>query len=75
MAKAILRKKNKTGHTMLLNLNLHYKATLIKTVCTSIKNRHRLMEQNRGSRTKLPHIWTINLQQNQDYIMAKGQST
>ena len=61
IAKAIL--KNKTRVIILPDLNLHYKAMVIRTLWHLHKKAHRSMAQNWEPRKKPTCIWPINLRQ------------
>ena len=61
-----------------------YHASLLQTILQSHRNQnsmtqeqkqtYRSMEQNRELRNKPTHLWSINLQQRQQYIKGKRQS-
>ena len=59
-AQAILRKKNGAEGIRLPDFRLH-KSTIIKTEWYWQKKKYRSMEQDRKSRNKPMHLWSINL--------------
>ena len=72
--------KDQVWEVTLSDLKLHYKAVMIKTVCTGVKQTHRSAEQNREPRNKPVHIWSVNLQpSSQEYpiggLVAKSCPT
>ena len=63
IAKVNQKKKNNTGSITLPNFRYYYKAIVIKTAwCWHKKQTYGSMEQNRGPRNKLTHLWSIKLQ-------------
>ena len=74
ITQTILRKNIKAGGVTLTDFKLYYKAIVIKTVCTHIKNRYTDQQNRIDSRNKNMHKWPINFQQwNLEYTIEKGQ--
>ena len=70
IAKALLKKNNKTGGITLSDFRQHYKVTIIKTAWYW-HNRRESMQQSREPRNKPIHLWSINLQKGGENIQWK----
>ena len=74
IAKAIQKKKNKTGDITFPDMRQYHKATKIEIVWYWQKQTYGLMEQNREPRNKPTYLWSINFGQSRpEYSMGKRQ--
>ena len=69
-----MKKKTKAGDITILDLQLYYKAVVIRTVLYLHKKTHRSIEQNRKPRNGTTTIWSTNLRQSRkEYPVEERQ--
>ena len=69
-----MRKKNETEGITLSDLKPYYKATVIKAVCTSIRQWRRIEKSNKQTRKKHP-AFVVNLSTTKEEKIYNGQNS